>query len=482
MKRTIAFWIASLLILFHMTACNDKADKTETIPETDLSAETETVPETRLQANVPDETMGGRTFYIMCDAGIIGQFDFIAEEETGELLNDAVYQRNLIIEDRFEVELETILHGYGSDFVTNLNTLITADDSTCDVAMGMNNMSTGITGLVYNGSFVDWNLLEYVDLSMPWWDQNVLRDLCFGDKVFTMTGDMHPSTLGNTRVLLFNKNMFTDMGYEYPYSLVLDHKWTYEVFASMLKDSMVDLNGDGEISYKDDQVGFTGWQWDLGESLYVGMGGTYIMKDTDGRPVLNMNNERSLKVMDNIVALFQDGAGAWQNNVDWGHDITLFNTGRSLFLNSRLYLLNEFREMEDDFGILPHPLLDENQENYSQSVDPVCTMAYIPVTNRDLRSTSILLEAISAESYHTVMPNYYEVILQTKYVRDAESEEMIDIIKNNRYFPLQINTFNYVTFADLINSKTNNFTTSYAAKEKAASAELAAVIEAYMGE
>ena len=56
--------------------------------------------------------------------------------------------------------------------------------------------------------FIDWNGLPYVDLEKPWWDLNVIRDLCFGNKIYMMAGDYNVSTLGNTRIILFNKNLF----------------------------------------------------------------------------------------------------------------------------------------------------------------------------------------------------------------------------------------------------------------------------------
>jgi hypothetical protein len=104
--------------------------------------------------------------------------------------------------------------GYGNTFVDELDTYIEAGDNSFHAAMGMNNTASSINSLIYSGKFADWNGLEYCDLEKPWWDQNVIRDLAFGDKIYGMTGDFNPSTLGNTRVILFNKNLFTDLNIE----------------------------------------------------------------------------------------------------------------------------------------------------------------------------------------------------------------------------------------------------------------------------
>lgn len=479
MKKISLAILAAVLLMQTMTACGESAPAENTEGTDPAEVTTETTEEPGIRENVPDETFGGREFHMMLDEGTIVNDDFIAEKETGDLLNDTVFRRNTVIENRFDVKLDPVINGYGGDFVKNLNTIIYSGDKGFDVAMGMNNQSTGITGLTYAGCFIDWNDLEYVDLSMPWWDQNVIRDLHFGNKVYSMTGDLNPSTLGNTHVLLFNKTILKNLDIEFPYQLVLDGKWTYDVFAEMVAKGLSDLNGDGVYSYKDDQFGYTGWQWDLGESIYCGLGGNYVTKDKDNMPVLNLNNDITFAALDKMIALFAEGAGGWQNSIDWGIDIDMFNSGRAMFINSRLYLLNNYREMTDDFGILPHPKMDEGQKEYYQSVDGVCTLIYVPVTCEDPRFTSIMLEAIAAESSRTVMPAYYEVILHTKYARDEESEDMIDIIKNSRFYPLQLKSFSYQTMPGLISSQKNTFASSYAAKETAALKELEDVINAY---
>lgn len=479
--KTTTYALTALLLVTSLYACG--ADGTaqsggETTAAVDIPTEAVTT-EPVLRENVPEEDMGGAVFSIMIDEGTSGMDDFIAEEETGDLLNDAVYRRNSVIEERFNITLDAYINGYAGTFVKNLNTFISAGDSTVDVAMGMNNISTGITALVYDGYFVDWNELEYVDVTQPWWDENIIRDLSFGGKIYTMTGDFNPSTLGNTRILLFNKNMLSSLDMEYPYEKVLDGTWTYDVFAEMIKAGLSDVNGDGVYDADNDRWGYVGWQYDIGESVYIGLGGTYATKDANNMPVLNLNTDRSIDILDKMLALFADGAGAWQNAVEWGKDMTAFAEGRAMFANSRLYLLNNFRDMTDDFGIIPHPKYDVSQENYSQSVDAVCTLAYIPMTNEDLRATSIILEAMAAESWRSVMPTYYEVVLQTKYTRDDDSEAMIDIIKENRYYTLQLDTFNFSTMTEMIKKGENNFASTYAKKEKKVNQELEEIIAAY---
>ena len=94
------------------------------------------------------------------------------------------------------------------------------------------------------------------------------------------------------------------------------------------------------------------------------------------------------------------------------------------------------RDMNDDYGFLPVPKYDETCEKYYTMVGAGNHMPCIPKTTSDPERTSIILEALAAEGYRTVIPAYYEVALQRKYTRDTESADMLDIIKDGRVFDI----------------------------------------------
>ena len=73
--------------------------------------------------------------------------------------------------------------------------------------------------------------------------------------------------------------------------------------------------------------------------------------------------------------------------------------------------------METDFGIIPYPLYDENQEDYHTQVADCSTMFALPADCRDTSFAGAVLEAIAAESYRSVTPAYFEVALNEKYTR-----------------------------------------------------------------
>jgi len=58
----------------------------------------------------------------------------------------------------------------------------------------------------------------------------------------------------------------------------------------------------------------------------------------------------------------------------------------------------------------------------------------VPKSAGDLERTSILLEALSAESKYTLQPAYYNIVLDRKFMRDEESSDMLDIIFSTQVY------------------------------------------------
>lgn len=124
--------------------------------------------------------------------------------------------------------------------------------------------------------------------------------------------------------------------------------------------------------------------------------------------------------------------GSWQAASSW------FASGGSLLRSSVFEPVpRDYRTMETDFGILPYPKYDEQQEKYYSLTEGGSAYVFsVPVTVGDINRTGLLLEALAAESVSTVANAFYDVCLTGKYIRDTESEAMIDLIFDNKVFDL----------------------------------------------
>ena len=100
-----------LAMLFALSGCGGgTGTDTETVQDTTADTAAETA-ETEILPDLPDVIFGGAEFTVLkWDAGngVHNYFEFDAEELNGELLNDSIYNRNLEIEEQYDVTISTI--------------------------------------------------------------------------------------------------------------------------------------------------------------------------------------------------------------------------------------------------------------------------------------------------------------------------------------------------------------------------------------
>ena len=196
-KKITALFLALILIFAALISCNS-ANKNNTSATGDNSAATdpnataapgETATE-RIDPNLPSEDYGGYTFTFFAHkidyAGDwIGDGDpreLVAEEETGDPINDAVYARNRMIEAKYNINIKMVTNS--SDAAT-LKKAVNAGDSVYDAAVIFNNL---VPSVVTAGLLVNVKNLPYIDLSKPWWDPAV-NAMSIDHKNYLMSGD-----------------------------------------------------------------------------------------------------------------------------------------------------------------------------------------------------------------------------------------------------------------------------------------------------
>lgn len=147
-----------------------------------------------------------------------------------------------------------------------------------------------------------------------------------------------------------------------------------------------------------------------------------------------------------------------------------------MFHDTNLDQLPGLREMEDDFGAIPFPKLDKEQEEYYSRVVNYTSLTYIPVTNHKLELTSAILEHMAFLSYRDLIPAFYDVILTVKTNRDYETEEMVDIVRKGARF-MDENFFGTGGLNEILNVKQNILASRYASQEDAWLTKLEGYIE-----
>ena len=356
-----------------------------------------------------------------------------AEEETGEVFDDAVYRRNRIIEERYDIVINEILVN-GTDELRN-RTQRSVQAGSDDYDMTMLTGGHAFT-LAQAGVLTEVKNIPNVDLTKGYWDQSVQRDFSLQNNLYMLGGDFSFTHYSATMVMFFNKKLIEDYSLEMPYNLVKNGEWTFDKFHSLAKATVEDLDGDGVMN-SNDRYGYMSLTFLLYPAFMTAANQPYIIKDDSDTPFLNIGNEKFVDVYQKMIGIMHDGFLLFDADVAGNHRLqdVMFPNNQTLFWTELMNWSKILRDMDADFGILPHPKYDQIQENYRSMVAGTTFMT-VPLTNTDLDRTGIILEALCAESRKSVMPVYYDTVLKTKISRDDESGEMLDIIFATRSYDL----------------------------------------------
>jgi hypothetical protein len=402
-----------------------------------------TVPE------IPEVTYEGETFLVAND--IIGDTKYSSDsmfnfDVTGDIYEDAVYNRTVLIEELFKIKLEEIKVG-STDVI---NTVMAGTDEYDLHTATLSNMNA----VVNRKCVYDLYEIEELHLEKAWWDQNAQQKCSFDGKLYYTFSDFVITGVDNSRATYFNKTLHNQLGLEDLYQLVDEGKWTYTKMAEMAKVAVSDLNGDGQIT-TDDRMGIYNGNTTFYEAMLTGCGAELVQMGEDGIPYFFWldEQERFVEVYQALLSTFM----ADNIYIKGGGELDNFKQDRTLFTIAVLSYAVKWRAETLEFGILPVPKWDEAQENYL-NVSPNGHALMIPITVQDTDRVGTVLEALSyySSKYYSedaAMPAYFEKALTAKSARDNESAKSLEIIHDNICYTVKIvaNSLSFYTQLDNFN-------------------------------
>ncbi len=434
MKRILsALFLAAVLV--SSAACGGKtpAETSPSVPADTTAAEESPYDENGyLLDNLPkDLNLGGKTvsIYVRGD-NLTTEY---AADASGDIVDDAIYGRNLTVEERLNVKLNYFANT-GNDvwnernkYMDTVRASVMTKDGSIDMTAALSYMAPYMAqeGLFFNLIAAD---MPYLEFTQPWWSASLINELAFGSKLYYASGDASLGLIKGMFCYYFNKGLITDYKLESPYELVKAGKWTLDKNQEMSAVAYKDLNGNGKAEYGEDQFGTFILSVDFIPNYLISSGRRMTERNADGLPEAVLGSEPVMNFFDRMIRFMeQESNGVSQTNTDYQN---IFHEGRTLFLAAQFSTSETMRQIEHDFGVIPYPKFDEKQENYLTSSRATYSAFSIPITT-DRNTAAAVLEAIASESYRSVTPAYYETALKAKYSRDDVSSQMFDIIRQS---------------------------------------------------
>lgn len=388
-----------------------------TAPESTAAADTEA----RLYANLPEDDYEGYEFRMIQykeTSAITAYCD--AAELNGEVINDDIYTRSRNVEQKLNIVLQFTLETLEKVNTIMQNAIMSAEDA-YDVFWQHSSFTT--QNFLSKGYLIDQSKIDTLDFDNPWWNKSAMESISIGPKRFYGFGDINIQLFDFQSIITFNKDIIAEYNLESPYDLTEKNEWTIEKFFESGTAAAADLNGNGKTD-DDDMFGYGGYATATMFGFLHGCDTALFEKDSGNIPVYTGINDKYMTVYEKFATFIGDKTISRSND----NYTDLFTNGRLLFMSMSVGQLNPLREIEPDYGIVPFPKYDNEQEQYYSFVTNQIQPTVIPVTNSDLLRTGAVLENLSAESYRLVRDDYFTVLLNYKYIRDETSIEMLNLI------------------------------------------------------
>ncbi|MBQ2827521.1 MAG: hypothetical protein IJF13_09870 [Clostridia bacterium] len=489
MKRTIALLIVLSMMLGVLVACSggsDDSKDTGKTPTTTAPSETTADPNAITTYLEPlDESLtaldyGGDKTITIIARNLKNKWaanELWVEEITNDPVKDSVYNRNAAVCDILGLkEIIQVSAEDQDELQQKVNVMVGSGDQTYDIVAASVAYGTPMInqGLMYN--LYDNGIDTYLDAEKPWWSQYWIEQAEMGDRLYCITGAPALSLTRLMFVMYYNKDLGAELQVEDMYTVVDEGRWTIDYLNELIPDMYRSLNGD-DVRDEEDQYGLAINHYENCDMFWSAFDMTMISKDEDGWFEMDTTGKEKISnAFEKVFYLIRENPGTYDTVDTKGFDVgrDMFASGNLLFTALHLSYAEsqELRNMQDEYGILPIPKYDERQDNYYTYAHDQYTVFMVPKTVANPEMSGAVLETMAYESYKTVQPTYYDMVLKGRYANDPQSRKMLDTITQNVkvdpawIYGRQLALPAASVFRDLIYDGKKSFATAYAKQER----------------
>ncbi len=442
--------LSSILILLMLcgTACGqqDPPDTTDTTAPPAVNDVTTAAPETDdgkdengfLRDTLPEDLRYNDETIRILTWSDVEHNEFEVEQTTGDLVSDALYNRNRKVEERLGVKLD--FHGIpgnssqANNYVAHVANAIQSNSGDFDMCAAY---SMTIASAAQQGYLLNLLDLPYLNFEMPWWPERLTKEAVINDKLFFASGDISANVIYMMYACFFNRDLIEAYGLEDPQELALQDKWTFAKFFEMTKGVYKDLNGNGQRD-ADDQYAYRTPKSPHTDPWLYNAGVSVIERNADGDLVLSPDflGEKTIGIVEMLNnQLWNSTDCAYMAGTD-ATTLEPFANNAVMFCFDRVrQSLTYFANTTVDYGVVPCPVISADQDFVTVIGNPF-TLYALPIDCRDPEMLSAVMECYASESYRQVTPALFEITFKVKYSDSEINGQMFDIIRESVTFDL----------------------------------------------
>jgi len=256
----------------------------------------------------------------------------------------------------------------------------------------------------------------------------------YKDEVYWLSGPLCLNYTGGASCVFVNTTLYEANiapTYGNIYDLVRAGKWTIDDFAAMSSLVYKDVNGDEKLNEGDVIGSVFSSSWAIMQ-LLGGVGVECSTRNADGTITFDITstNSKYVDTMQKTYNLFDQAVGINNNLSNW---TCYFVNGTQLFRFSSISTMSGFREMEDDFYLIPCPKLDLNQPDYRSIMTDGNSLMGLAYTCQNIEAATATLELMAYFNDQMVTDLYFDEVLKYKYSRDDDTAEMVQLVTDSIY-------------------------------------------------
>lgn len=456
-KCIVALLIASMLVI-GFASCGGPITTTKTPTTTVDNGGSQVPPVTDevLDVSYPTQLNGikkqtdGKTVtfaYVEGGNGTYTADSIWIEQEEGQILDNvdkAIIERNAKVYEDLGVTIEPYpFEGSISSLQESTKTMFDTHDQTIDVYCGYQyyDISFATQKHLYNLTDLTNDAGEsLINTEKGYWASNYINSITYNGYTYWVTGDLSLRYTGGLYCTYVNTALYDTYvkgayNNQSIYEIVNSGQWTMQTMIDMARLAAQDANGDGQIK-EGEVAGFVYEQMDIWDGIAFGCQvefGKKVSTPAGDEITIAFSDDVKAKTLAGFCnTLYQSKdfslgvAGADSQNM-----MPYFNDGKALFAVNKIYMSAIYLQEMESFAIIPTPKLNNTQKNYASGCHDSLTLFGISRYSDVAVAAAATLELMAYYGNQIVTPVFYQdYILGSKTVREDESMDMIQMIRN----------------------------------------------------
>ncbi len=371
-----------------------------------------------------DRDFHGRNFRIATD-----NTEILLDDNGESLLGKEHYLRNASIEKKYNIKLTFTEESGLVTIADRIRTEALAGTDYCDLILME---STGFQSLASSNSLINVRSIPYLDVNADFYYEKSLNATTLGNISYGIAGDFvyKPEDI---HVVFFNKTLLSQSPLPDLYSLVETNQWDMENFLlyseevySLARENGTNIYGIFSAISPDDLV----------KVFWAASGMDFFKNEYGTRPELIYNNENT----ENFITQFRNiffRSGTFSSSNVQQSAISSFTNGEGLFLIAPLSTASQIVARGIDWGIVPIPKMNINQNHYYSYTDQGYILAGFAKGTVDQNFSGIITSALFATSKGINQKFALQTYLNLYFSSPKDAEMMKIAIENPYYDPVE---------------------------------------------